>query len=153
MDPPAGRRAGPCRPQIANRPKTMFRASLSKTFLGPERPALGRPAPQPRIAAAQPVISTPRRRSNSVAFKPLIPRITPARFVFDVALTCVVVDPALASPVLRRRALRLADMGGTADRRVNARCTPLQAQGLQQQAMNIGRFKAPTNHPVRGHPR
>ena len=26
-------------PQIANRPKTMFRASLAETFLGPDRPA------------------------------------------------------------------------------------------------------------------
>ena len=50
-------------PQIANRPKTMFRSSLSKTFLGPDRPpgrvrdAGGR---QERLLA-EPVLADPDR--------------------------------------------------------------------------------------------
>ena len=38
MDPPPGGRAGPCPPQIANRPKTMFRGQPSEAFFGPNRP-------------------------------------------------------------------------------------------------------------------
>ena len=36
--------------RIANRKKTMFRASRSEAFLDQEPPALGRPAPEPRVA-------------------------------------------------------------------------------------------------------
>ena len=36
--------------QIANRPKTMFRASMASTFLGSHRPQVGRSVAQPRIA-------------------------------------------------------------------------------------------------------
>ncbi len=76
-------------PQIANRPKTMFRASLSKTFLGPERPAwvdaLLSPESLRRTGYFDPaVVAEQRRRQVSR------PRITPQRLVFDVALTCVV---------------------------------------------------------------
>ena len=53
-------------PRIANRPKTMFRASRSEAFLAPDRPALGRPAPQPRVAQGNRLVR-PRRRSRASA--------------------------------------------------------------------------------------
>ena len=47
---PPGGRHGRCRPQIANRPKTMFRASRSRDIPRTAPPGLGRPAPEPRVA-------------------------------------------------------------------------------------------------------
>ena len=75
-------------PRIANRPKTMFRAKLSRSFFGPNRPAwvdqLLTPSP-----CKPPGISTP---GPSPASGPQVrwPRLTPRRFIFDVALTSVV---------------------------------------------------------------
>ena len=76
-------------PQIANRPKTMFRASLSKTFLGPDRPSwvdqLLSPESLRRAGFFDPA-AVARERALQVH----LPRVTPRRFVFDLGLTCVV---------------------------------------------------------------
>ncbi len=75
--------------QIANRPKTMFRASLAQTFLGPQRPPWVDQLLSPESLRATgyfDVASVLKQRS----LQTVLPRITPARFVFDVALTCVV---------------------------------------------------------------
>jgi asparagine synthase (glutamine-hydrolysing) len=75
--------------QIANRPKTMFRASLAQTFLGPQRPAWVDQLLSPESLRATgyfDVVSVLRQRS----LQTMLPRLTPARFIFDVALTCVV---------------------------------------------------------------
>jgi asparagine synthase (glutamine-hydrolysing) len=75
--------------QIANRPKTMFRASLAQTFLGPQRPTWVDQLLSPdslRATGYFDVVSVLRQRS----LQTVLPRFTPARFIFDVALTCVV---------------------------------------------------------------
>jgi asparagine synthase (glutamine-hydrolysing) len=76
-------------PQIANRPKTMFRASLAQTFLGPHRPHWVDQLLSPESLAATGLFN-PRAVARQRFWQTTIPRITPARFVFDVALTCVV---------------------------------------------------------------
>ena len=48
-------------PRIANRPKTMFRASRSEAFLGPEPSRLGRSAPEPRVARSDRLLRRRRR--------------------------------------------------------------------------------------------
>jgi asparagine synthase (glutamine-hydrolysing) len=76
-------------PQIANRPKTMFRAALSKTFLGPGHPAWVDQLLSPESLRAtgffDPDVITRER-----FWQTRMPRITARRFVLDVALTCVV---------------------------------------------------------------
>jgi asparagine synthase (glutamine-hydrolysing) len=75
--------------RIASRPKTMFRACMSRTFLGPHRPSWVDQLLSPESLRASGYFdpaSVARQRTWQVA----IPRITPARFVFDVGLTCVV---------------------------------------------------------------
>ena len=77
-------------PQIANRPKTMFRASLSKTFLGDHRPAWVDQLLSPESLRTDRLFRPRGRRPAAPASRRPCPRITPQRFVFDVALTCVV---------------------------------------------------------------
>ena len=75
--------------RIARRPKTMFRACMSGTFLGPNRPSWVDQLLSPESLQATgyfDVDAVARQRAWQVR----IPRITPTRFVFDVALTCVV---------------------------------------------------------------
>jgi asparagine synthase (glutamine-hydrolysing) len=75
--------------QIANRPKTMFRSSLAQTFLGTHRPAWVDQLLSPDSLRATDyfdVASVLKQRS----LQTVLPRMTPARFIFDVALTCVV---------------------------------------------------------------
>jgi asparagine synthase (glutamine-hydrolysing) len=75
--------------RIAQRPKTMFRASMSGTFLG-----AGRPDWVDQLLSHESLKATGYFDAEAVirqrAWQVRIPRITPARFVFDVALTCVV---------------------------------------------------------------
>ena len=75
--------------RIASRPKTMFRASLSGTFLGPHRPAwvdqLLSPESLRRAGYFNPE-AVARERQAQVSR----PRITPRRFIFDLGLTSVV---------------------------------------------------------------
>lgn len=76
-------------PQIANRPKTMFRASLSGTFLGSGRPPWVDQLLSPESLRASGYfdpLAVARERSAQVSQ----PRITPRRFVFDMGLTSVV---------------------------------------------------------------
>jgi asparagine synthase (glutamine-hydrolysing) len=76
-------------PQIANRPKTMFRASLAKTFLDEHRPhwvdQLLSPESLRKTGYFDPEIVAHER-----AWQMMLPRITAKRFVYDVGLTCVV---------------------------------------------------------------
>jgi asparagine synthase (glutamine-hydrolysing) len=75
--------------QIANRPKTMFRASMASTFLGPHRPKW-----VDQLLSRESLVATgyfdPEVVFRQRAWQTRIPRITPARSVYDVALTCVV---------------------------------------------------------------
>jgi asparagine synthase (glutamine-hydrolysing) len=75
--------------RIANRPKTMFRASLSKTFLGPHRPGWVDQLLSPESLRATGYFD-PQAVARERARQMAIPRITARRFVFDVALTSVV---------------------------------------------------------------
>jgi asparagine synthase (glutamine-hydrolysing) len=76
-------------PQIAGRPKTMFRASLAQTFLGAHRPAwVDQLLSSESIKKAgyfDPDLVA-RERSRQVRY----PRVTPRRFVLDLGLTSVV---------------------------------------------------------------
>ena len=62
---------------------------MSGTFLGPHRPAW-----VDQLLSAESLRATgyfdPEAVARQRAWQARIPRITPARFVFDVALTCVV---------------------------------------------------------------
>lgn len=75
--------------RIANRPKTMFRACMSGTFLGPKRPDW-----VDQLLSRESIRATgyfnPAAVARQRAWQTRIPRITPARGVYDVALTCVV---------------------------------------------------------------
>jgi asparagine synthase (glutamine-hydrolysing) len=75
--------------RIANRPKTMFRACMSGTFLGRDRPSWVDQLLSPeslRSAGYFDAEAVARQRR----WQTLMPRLTPARFVYDVALTCTV---------------------------------------------------------------
>ncbi|AGA29339.1 asparagine synthase (glutamine-hydrolyzing) [Singulisphaera acidiphila] len=76
-------------PQIANRPKTMFRASLAKTFLGPDRPSWVDQLLSPE-SLRETGYFDPKVVARERSWQMMIPRITPRRLAFDVALTCVV---------------------------------------------------------------
>jgi len=76
-------------PQIANRPKTMFRASLAKTFLGPDRPSWVDQLLSPE-SLRETGYFDPETVARQRTLQMWIPRITPRRLAFDVALTCVV---------------------------------------------------------------
>ena len=75
--------------QIANRPKTMFRASLSQTFLGSHRPAWVDQLLSPESLKKTGYFD-PKAVARERWFQVHMPRITPRRLVFDVGLTCVV---------------------------------------------------------------
>ncbi|HWE37089.1 MAG TPA: asparagine synthase C-terminal domain-containing protein, partial [Isosphaeraceae bacterium] len=75
--------------RLANRPKTMFRASLSATFLGPHRPHWVDQLLSPESLAAAGYFdpdAVARERAAQVRW----PRITPRRGVYDLGLTSVV---------------------------------------------------------------
>lgn len=75
--------------KLANRPKTMFRASLSQTFLGAHRPAW-----VDQLLSAESLQRTgyfdPRAVAQQRWLQTTLPRLSVPRFVFDVALTCIV---------------------------------------------------------------
>jgi asparagine synthase (glutamine-hydrolysing) len=75
--------------RIAKRPKTMFRASMSGTFLGSHRPLW-----VDQLLSRESLTATgyfdPRTIAQQRAWQTHIPRITPARCVYDVALTCAI---------------------------------------------------------------
>jgi asparagine synthase (glutamine-hydrolysing) len=75
--------------RIANRPKTMFRASRSEAFLDRNRPAWVDQLLSPESLAATGYFDpegVARERAAQVRF----PRITPKRIIMDLSLTCVV---------------------------------------------------------------
>ncbi len=75
--------------QIANRPKTMFRANFAKTFLGPDRPHWVDQLLSPeslRSAGYFDPGAIAKQRNLQVR----LPRITPRRIVFDIGLTSVI---------------------------------------------------------------
>jgi asparagine synthase (glutamine-hydrolysing) len=76
-------------PQIANRRKTMFRASLSGTFLGPNRPAWVDQVLSPESLRATGYFD-PKEVARQRSWQTLLPTVTPRRFIYDLALTCVV---------------------------------------------------------------
>lgn len=76
-------------PEIANRPKTMFRSSLAATFLGPQRPAWVDQLLSPESLRATGYFD-PENVARQVWWQRSIPRITARRFVYDLGLTSVV---------------------------------------------------------------
>ena len=76
-------------PRIANRRKTMFRASLSGTFLGPDRPAWVDQLLSPESLAATGYFDF-KQVAHQRALQMRFPTITPRRFIYDLGLTCVV---------------------------------------------------------------
>ena len=76
--------------RIANRPKTMFRASRSEAFLDQDRPAWVDQLLSPRVARGDRLVRPRGRRSASGPCRSRIPRITPKRIIMDLSLTCVV---------------------------------------------------------------
>ena len=75
--------------RIANRPKTMFRACMSGTFLGPRRPDWVDQLLSPESLRTTGYFD-PSAVARQRAWQTRMPRITPARGVYDVALTCAV---------------------------------------------------------------
>jgi asparagine synthase (glutamine-hydrolysing) len=74
--------------KIANRPKTMFRSVLSKTFLGPDRPTW-----VDQLLSPESLHKTGYFDPKAVARERAMlnfPRMMPRQFVFDAALTSVV---------------------------------------------------------------
>ena len=89
VDPPPGRRPDPARADRQPAQDDVPRQPVADV----PRPAparLGRPAPEPRVAPRHRLLRRRPRCSRSGRCRRVLPRITPARFVFDVALTCVV---------------------------------------------------------------
>jgi asparagine synthase (glutamine-hydrolysing) len=76
-------------PRIANRPKTMFRACMSRTFLGPGHPHWVDQLLSPESLKATGFFD-PAAVARQRAWQTRLPRITPARGAYDVALTCAV---------------------------------------------------------------
>ena len=89
VDPPPGRRPDPApadrQPAQDDVPRQPV-ADLPR----PPPARLGRPAPEPRVAPRDRLLRSWSRCSSSGRSRRVLPRLTPARFVFDVALTCVV---------------------------------------------------------------
>jgi asparagine synthase (glutamine-hydrolysing) len=75
--------------KIANRPKTMFRASLSATFLGPHRPAWVDQLLTPESLNKTGYFN-PKTVAREIWWQRHMPRITARRGVYDLALTSVV---------------------------------------------------------------
>ena len=93
--------------RIARRPKTMFRASMSGTFLGPDRPAWVDQLLSPESLRATGYFdpeAVARQRAWQVRHPADHARAVRLRRGADLRG----LDPALAPPVLRRRALRPA---------------------------------------------
>jgi asparagine synthase (glutamine-hydrolysing) len=76
-------------PRIANRPKTMFRASRSEALLGADRPAWIDQLLSPESLRATGWFN-PAAVARERAAQMRIPRITPKRIIMDLSLTCVI---------------------------------------------------------------
>ena len=76
-------------PQIANRPKTMFRAKLAGTFLGRTRPAWVDQLLSPESLRATGYFDA-KAVNWQRTMQTMMPTVTPRRFIYDVGLTCVV---------------------------------------------------------------
>jgi asparagine synthase (glutamine-hydrolysing) len=76
-------------PQIANRRKTMFRASLSRTFLGADRPGWVDQLLSPESLRATGYFD-PGHVARQRTLQTWLPPITPGRFIYDLGLTCVI---------------------------------------------------------------
>jgi asparagine synthase (glutamine-hydrolysing) len=75
--------------RIANRPKTMFRASRSEAFLDHDRPRWVDQLLSPESLKATGWFD-PERVARQRAAQVRFPRITPRRIIMDLSLTCVV---------------------------------------------------------------
>ena len=75
--------------KIANRPKTMFRAHMAKTFLGEHRPGWVDQLLSPESLRATGYFDYDKiERQRRIQM--LLPRVTIRRLVLDVSLTCAV---------------------------------------------------------------
>ncbi|RUL87586.1 asparagine synthase (glutamine-hydrolyzing) [Tautonia sociabilis] len=75
--------------RIANRPKTMFRASFAPTFLGPHRPGWVDQLLSPDSLRASGYFD-PEAVSRERSLQVRLPRITPRRLIMQIGLTSVV---------------------------------------------------------------
>ncbi len=75
--------------RIANRPKTMFRASRSAAFFAPDRPQWVDQLLESRIAPRHRLVR-PRGRRPRARLQVRYPAITPKRIIMDLSLTCVI---------------------------------------------------------------
>lgn len=75
--------------QIANRPKTMFRASRSEAFLAPDRPGWVDQLLSPESLRATGYFD-PEGIARERAAQVRYPAVTPKRIIMDLSLTCVV---------------------------------------------------------------
>jgi asparagine synthase (glutamine-hydrolysing) len=75
--------------RIANRPKTMFRATFSKTFIGPHRPAWVDQLLSPE-SLRETGYFDPEAVARERRWQLALPRITPRRAIMDIGLTFVV---------------------------------------------------------------
>ena len=101
--------------QIANRPKTMFRASLAQTFLGPQRPAWVDQLLSPESLRATGYFDAASvLKQRSLADRSPTPHPGPLHLRRRAHLRGL--DPALAPHLLRRRTLRSADVGASCRR-------------------------------------
>jgi asparagine synthase (glutamine-hydrolysing) len=76
-------------PQIAGRPKTMFRASFAPTFLGPHRPSWVDQLLSPESLRATGYFD-PEAVARERSLQVRLPRITPRRLIMQIGLTSVV---------------------------------------------------------------
>ena len=113
--------------QIAGRPKTMFRASLSKTFLGPDRPGWVDQLLSPESLRTTGYFDGELINAATLTVEPPSPERSAAwiRHAFDERRR----DAALAPHVLRRRTLRLAHLAAAPARGRDERSTGAGATG------------------------
>ena len=119
---------GRCPPRIANRPKTMFRASRSEAFLGPDRPPWVDQLLSPESLSATGWFdpeAVARERAAQVRFPAHHPQADHHGPEPDVRHR----HPALAPHLPRRRPLRAADVG---------RCSPARADPAPIRRLRIG---------------
>ncbi len=121
--------------RIANRPKTMFRASRSEAFLAPDRPAWVDQLLSPESLRATGWFDPEgiaRERAAQVRF----PTITPKRIIMDLSLTCVIATQLWQHIYLG---------GGLCDLPV---WNPTPIRERERPSLDLGTAMAPTTDPA-----
>ena len=121
--------------RIANRPKTMFRASRSEAFLDQRPAALGRPALEPRVAQGDGLVRSRGRRARARRPGP-VPADHPQADHHGPEPDVRDRHPALAPYLPGGRAVRAADLGSAclqarANRRASTRQFPTGSRPIR----------------------